>query len=104
MTKGALEMGNEEYIIQWDDMTPEAKAKKERLEQEGVLAQLLHGLLVVVPHALHMARDVHHVAAPAAVRQVRADTEYRAAAHRAGLYRGGGGVRVLFRTALQALS
>ena len=28
MTKGALEMGNEEYIIQWDDMTPEAKAKK----------------------------------------------------------------------------
>ena len=34
MTKGALEMGNEEYIIQWDDMTPEAKAKKERLEQD----------------------------------------------------------------------
>ena len=27
-------MGNEEYIIQWDDMTPEAKAKKERLEQD----------------------------------------------------------------------
>ena len=34
MTKGALEMENEEYIIQWDDMTPEAKAKKERLEQD----------------------------------------------------------------------
>ena len=34
MTKGASEMGNEEYIIQWDDMTPEAKAKKERLEQD----------------------------------------------------------------------
>ena len=34
MTKGALEMGNEEYIIQWDDMTPEAKEKKERLEQD----------------------------------------------------------------------
>ena len=30
MTKGALEMGNEEYIIQWDDMTPEAKAKKDK--------------------------------------------------------------------------
>ena len=27
-------MGNEEYIIQWDDMTPEAKEKKERLEQD----------------------------------------------------------------------
>lgn len=27
-------MENEEYIIQWDDMTPEAKAKKERLEQD----------------------------------------------------------------------
>lgn len=34
MTKGASEMENEEYIIQWDDMTPEAKAKKERLEQD----------------------------------------------------------------------
>ena len=36
-------MGNEEYIIQWDDMTPEAKAKKERLEQDPSFRTGLYG-------------------------------------------------------------
>ena len=42
MTKGALEMGNEEYIIQWDDMTPEAKAKKERLDRKSTRLNSSH--------------------------------------------------------------
>ena len=44
MTKGALEMGNEEYIIQWDDMTPEAKAKKRTIGAGSFFQNRPYGL------------------------------------------------------------
>ena len=44
MTKGALEMGNEEYIIQWDDMTPEAKEKKRTIGAGSFFQNRPYGL------------------------------------------------------------